>query len=445
MTNPIKINKKRLIVIANLIHASPRMPGLLAPLARKGWDITIVTPPLPENSQEALGFPEGFLDLVTISEVDYPGDVFAWLRNIMSRTGFDTGNSLTEQLKGSQDNGHWRRKFVDFLMIAYQFFMAYPDTERTWIKHAVKFTSQLLKTEQSAVLLSSAPMASSHIIAQRIMKKHGNKISSWVADFRDTWTQNPAYPFPWFRRIFEQRLEISTLLLSSNIVTVSDAYADNLKKIHSAPVFTIPNGYSFEPEAFSHVKVQPKFVISYTGTIYPKFQDTRKILDAIYGLKAENRLIRSFQLRFYGRYDSELAKNIRDRSLDNEVVQLGYLSRIAAVEAQRESQMLLFLRWENKQQRGLSHLKLYEYLSSNRPILAVGGYTGDEASQIIEEANAGYCGVTVEEIKSNLILGFKEFESNGNISSKASLDIVRRYSYDERSGELERVFLNGVL
>ena len=437
-----KAPHKRVLVIANLIHASPRLPGLLSPLARHGWDVTIITPPLPQNYEKVLGFPDAFKDQIRICEVAYPGDIFTWLRAIMGRAGYDGSSSLTEQLKG--DSGiSWRGKLVDMLMMIYQLFMAYPDTERTWIRYALGYTKQLLKTETFDVLLSSSPMASSHVIAKQLFTRDAKKLGSWIADFRDTWTQNPAYPFPWFRRVIERRYESATLSGASKIITVSDTYADNLRILHRSPVHVIPNGYSFEPDEAPFIAPLPVFTMTYTCTIYPKFQDTTKILDALLQLKTEQKLIDGFQLRFYGRYDSKLAAEIRKRDLESEVVQLGYLSRIDAVHAQRESQMLLFLRWEHKEQKGLSHLKLYEYLSSNRPIFATGGHAGDEASQIINETSAGYCCETIESIKQQLSRSFETFTKKGVITSNASISQVRQYSYAKRSQQLAQLVHGG--
>ena len=38
------MNKKKILIIANLTHSSPRIPGILYSLQQKKWDITIVTP-----------------------------------------------------------------------------------------------------------------------------------------------------------------------------------------------------------------------------------------------------------------------------------------------------------------------------------------------------------------------------------------------------------------
>lgn len=435
---------QKLLVIANLIHASPRMPGLLAPLARKGWDITIVTPPLPENYEDALGFPVGFRDEIRVCEISYPGDVFSWLRSVMRWAGYSEASSMTEQLKGDSGIG-WRATLVDMLMMGYQLFMAYPDTERTWIRPAVTFSRQLLKSESFDVLLSSSPMASTHVVARRLFMCEASKLGEWVADFRDTWTQNPAYPFPRFRRLIERRFEQATLSSASKLITVSDSYADKLRTLHSSPVHVIPNGYSFEPDEPPVAIPLPDFKITYTGTIYPKFQDPTKILDALVQLKAKRKLIHQFQLRFYGRYDSKLAAEIRKRDLSSEVVQLGYVSRMDSVRAQRESQMLLFLRWEHREQKGLSHLKLYEYLSSNRPIFATGGYQGDEASHIINQTGAGYSCETVDRIMQYLLDAFATFKKSGVISSNASIEEIRRYSYKQRSEQLEQILRSACL
>ena len=46
--------------------------------------------------------------------------------------------------------------------------------------------------DQPDILVSSSPYITSHLVASRISKKFNLK---WVADFRDSWSNNPIYPY----------------------------------------------------------------------------------------------------------------------------------------------------------------------------------------------------------------------------------------------------------
>ena len=66
---------KKVLIIANLFHASPRIPGLASYLPEVGWEATIVTPPLGIDFQNKYSPPKNFFKVAKIIEVTYPGDI----------------------------------------------------------------------------------------------------------------------------------------------------------------------------------------------------------------------------------------------------------------------------------------------------------------------------------------------------------------------------------
>ncbi|MEN6622727.1 MAG: hypothetical protein ABFD50_14405, partial [Smithella sp.] len=132
---------KRLLVIANLRHSSPRIPALLTPLADLGWQSTVVTPPLGKDAKSVLGLPPGFTECVKIASAPYRGDIFWFWRKVFNMLGFTNQISYTEQIKARVGGG--RSSVVDNLMRAYQAVFAIPDTEWPWNRSAFK-TAQTL-------------------------------------------------------------------------------------------------------------------------------------------------------------------------------------------------------------------------------------------------------------------------------------------------------------
>ena len=182
---------KKVLIIANLYHAFPRIPGIATYLPEVGWEATIVTPPIGSDAENRFGFPKKFLERTKIVEVPYRGDIFWFWRKIFKLLGFKINESITEQLK-EQAGITSKRSFIDVLMNWYQTIFAYPDTEKTWKKPAFKAVCEVLKKEHFDALISSFPYPTSHIVASKIKKQFG---LSWLADFRDTWSENPVYPF----------------------------------------------------------------------------------------------------------------------------------------------------------------------------------------------------------------------------------------------------------
>lgn len=421
---------KRLLVIANLHHASPRIPGLVSALPEHGWEAVIFTPPLVANAPQVLGFPVGFLDKVRVIQAPYRGDIFWAWRGVFRLLGFDMKESLTEQIKDRARVRH-KRSFVDELMRAYQTLFAYPDTERTWRGPGLRVARQAAKSQTFDAILSSSPFPTSHRIANRLQRETG---LPWIADFRDTWTDNPLYDFPVMRKKLERRLEKTTLESAGALVTVSDAYADQLKRTHGRGVVVIPNGFTFQPAPDGANPLSERFRITHTGTIYTEKQDPEKFLLALAQLIAEGAIDpRDVEVHFFGRRDHWLNSRIATHGLENVVSQRGSVSRLDAVAEQRKAQLLLFLNWEDRENKGLSHLKLYEYLAAGRPILATGGHGDDSSRQILAHTDTGYFAPTVADIKLALSTAYRQYRDAGRVAYRGRAEAISEYSYAGRA------------
>lgn len=427
---------KRLLVIANLHHASPRIPALTYYLAGLGWEVTILTTRLGENPEYALGFPEGFRDRVKIIEAPYPGDALTTLRNLLIKIGFSQRQSFTEQIK-EKFGVRKRRSWVDRALWLYQEFFAFPDAERTWRASALNVARSLMTNEPFDILLSSSPYPTSHVVASKLQKQFGIK---WVADFRDTWTNNPVYPFSNTRRMVESRYEKKILRQASALTTVSEDYARALRHLHSQPVHVIPNGYQGKMVSRSSRKPNGKFTLTYTGMVYVGQQAPEKPIKALKQLIDTGVIDRQdVEIRFYGRKDRWIQVLIEDLGLSDVVIQYGLIPRTEAKLRQQDSELLLFLNWEDSQNKGLSHLKFYEYLSAGCPILATGGESGSEVENILRETQTGIYASSERDIERALTDLYQEYKRNGRISYQGNPESISRYSYLERAKALNNI------
>ena len=76
----------------------------------------------------------------------------------------------------------------------------------------------------------------------------------------------------------------------------------------------------------------------------------------------------------------------------------GYVPYQKSVGIQRVADVLLFLDWTDIRAEGVLTGKLFEYLGSGRPILAIGASKNTEAARIIADTGCGTTLTTVEEI-----------------------------------------------
>ena len=261
---------KKVLIISNLYHSSPRIPGIARYLSEFGWEPVILTPSLKDDYKNRLGLPDGFYEKVRVAETAYKGDIFWFWRKVFKFLRFNRKESILNQVK-EKTGSVGRRSVIDKLFLFYTAFFGYPDEEKKWEKIAVKSAEKILGKEKFDAILSSSSPVISHIIAGKMAKKY--KIP-WIADFRDLWTQNHNYPFPWWRRIFEEKLEKKTLKSADFLVTVSPAWSEKLKKLHTnKKTESITNGFNPEEMNEKQPSLVDKFTITYAGQLYAGRQD----------------------------------------------------------------------------------------------------------------------------------------------------------------------------
>ncbi len=417
---------KRVLIVANLFHASPRMPGIATYLPEYGWKATIVTPPVSTCAEERLGFPEQFFQRVEIVEAPYRGDIFWLWRKVFKIMGFKEVSSITEQVK-ERIGTTSQRSFIDVMLRFYQEVFAYPDTEKTWRKAALRAASDVLSKEDFDAILSSSPFPTTHIIASELKKRFG---VPWLADFRDPWTRNHNYPFGAIRRHFEEKLEIATLRHAGALTTAAEAYAGKQEEIHKRSTTVITNG--FDPETLNRppIPLSRKFTITYTGRIYTGKQKPETLLAALEGLCFNGAIdIADIEIWWCGPLQHWLIRKCAEYGLEGVIRHFGIVSRLESIRMQQESQILLLFDWEDPEVGGVCPGKTFEYLAAQRPILVVGGFPGSEVGGLILSTKAGIHTPSVGETKSALLDFYAEFKQSGVVSYRGNLQAIMQYSY----------------
>ena len=419
---------RKVLIIANLFYASPRMPGLAKYLPEFGWQPIILTTPLGDRPDESFGPPNDFKKKNRVVET------FGYISR--KDAAFRTKERLNLASKKSY---RYVRPFLRFLYKYYLELVQYPDAEKGWKSFAVKAGNELLQSEDIDVMISSSSPVTCHIIAKELKSRHN---IPWVADLRDLWTQNHDYPYSSLRKLLETRLERKTLSAADALVTVSQPWAKKLEMLHKREAYAITNG--FDPDKMSNGKASltSKFTITYTGQIYSARakQDPSKLFLALKDLISLGAMDpKDVEVRFYGSENRSLASKIEEYGLWTIVKQCGIVSREISFEKQRESQLLLLLKWEDPQERGWHSLKIFEYLAARRPVLATGG-TDDILTELLNETNAGIDAQAVDDVKNALMKFYTEYKLRGKVSYLGNMEQVNKYSYREMAGKFAEVF-----
>lgn len=249
--------------------------------------------------------------------------------------------------------------------------MALPDERAPWLATAIPAAEHILKSHAVRYVVTSSYPNSTHLVGYYLKQKY--KIH-WHADFRDGWTQNPYfadYISP-LHRALNYRLERLVAQSADSLTAVSEPIAEYLDGISGRDnVFLLPNG--FDPtdlDGIPDLEVD-KFRLAYTGTMFMQrspdsfFAAVRGLLDCYPGM-ADN-----MEIIFRSNFKPEHGAMISDLGLDGVVKNWGMGTWHEALALQKSADVLLVLEGEKPNGHIMLTQKIFEYLATGKPILAI--------------------------------------------------------------------------
>lgn len=319
------------------------------------------------------------------------------------------------------------------LFIRGNFFI--PDARRFWIKPSVDFLTEYLQENKINTLITTGPPHSMHLIGLKLKRKL--KVH-WIADFRDPWTQigyHQKLKLLRSSRKKHEQLEKAVLDGADQLITTSFTTRDEFQRITSTPVEVITNGYDYEK--IEPVPLDPKFSISHIGSLLSG-RNPQNLWQALRELTVENENFASdLELKLTGAVGEPVLESIKGSGLEQYLIVKGYVSHREALQLQRSSQVLLLIEIDSPETRGIIPGKIFEYMVSNRPILAVGPEKAD-IQKIIKETNTGSFFLYSEKdrMKEFLIERYTEFRE-GNLKSHPVG--LQQYSRKALTGQLAKL------
>ncbi len=252
-----------------------------------------------------------------------------------------------------------------------------PDAAVMWNLTAIPAAHRIVQDKKIDVVLTTSPPGSVHLVGVNVARRGR---ANWVADLRDSVAHHAQR-----RRDVrgEKRLARAVARRAHAVVCASEAIAEEMHAAGAGErVSVIGNGADFEEFDGLTYTPTPQFRITHTGSFFGA-RDPRPFLDAL------SRVEGDVVARFVGdfrRRDREYAEQLR---LGGRLELLPYLPRHAALELQRDSEVLLLLiPHAGGRGRGVLSGKVFEYLAAERPILALVPPAG-EAARLIEASGAG--------------------------------------------------------
>ncbi len=302
----------------------------------------------------------------------------------------------------------------------YPLAMALPDRWVSWVLGAVPAGLRLIRKYRPEVIWSTYPIASAHLIGLILHRLTG---IPWVADFRDSMTEDAYPPDPTVRKVY-QWLERETIRHCTRAVFTTPSavrmYRDRYPEIPGERFSEIPNGYdeenfvNVENRQGSEKTHQRPFVLLHSGIIYPSERDPRQFFEALAELDRAGK-ITSDTLQVVLRatqHDDYLAQMIQEFGIGHLVHLKPPIPYHDALSEMLTVDGLLILQASNCNHQ--IPAKIYEYFRAQRPILALTDPEGDTATTLRRVGVATIAPLDSKQAIINELSRFLELLEKGN-------------------------------
>ena len=358
-------------------------------------------------------------------------------KKIVEPYGFASflGKNKTKKISSGIIPNQKKQSFLEKTLLWVRGNIFIPDARFLWVKPSVKYLKKYIEENQIDTIVTSGPPHSLHLIGLQLKKELNVK---WFADFRDPWTTIGYHKSLKLSSSAEKKhkaLEKEVLTTADTIIVTSKTTKNEFQAITSKPIEVITNGY--DVEKVSKQPLDEKFTLAHIGSFLSE-RNPRILWKALQELTKENPdFKKDFQLKLIGAVSQEVLDTITEFMLNDYVLNLGYVSHQEAVEHQRKSQVLLLIEINSNDTKSIIPGKLFEYMVSERPIIALGP-EGSDFAKIITSTNTGvfFLYDELEQLKA-LLLNYYNLYREQNL--KVNAVGLQQYSRKSLTEQLTKI------
>ena len=310
-----------------------------------------------------------------------------------------------------------------------------PDARIFWVKPSVKYLEQYIKQHDIQTIITTGPPHSLHLIGLELKNKLG---VNWLADFRDPWTTigyHKELKLSKFADKKHKKLEKLVLETADQIIVTSKTTKIEFQELTHKPITVITNGYDLE--VIEVQELDAKFSMAHIGSFLSE-RNPKILWECISELVNEiPEFSNHLQIKLIGAISQEVLDTLTQYKMNNFLVNMGYVSHKVAVMEQRKSQVLLLIEINSQETKGILPGKLFEYMISGRPIIAIGP-TNSDFEEIIEHTNTGIFIKYDEKFKlKKVVLDYYNLFLEGKLKSNATgLEQYSRKNLTEKLAEI---------
>jgi len=401
-------------------------------LREYNWEPVIYTPENPEIPEEDNSLLKDVPDNITILKTPIWEPYNFYKRFI--------GHKKTQKISAGFLSENKKPKLPEKIAIWIRGNLFIPDARKFWIKPSVRFLYEFLKSNKIDAIVSTGPPHSMHLIALQLKKKTN---ISWLADFRDPWTNIDFYKDLKLTNRADKKhrkLEQKVLSNADKVIVISKTMAEDMKRLHNRHCDVITNGFDTEFKNDVNPAIDKKFSISHIGTLV-KTRNPRLLWKVLNILVNENSQFGSdLEIKLVGKVDYSVIESLKQYNLSDFYNKIDYLPHDEVIRIQQQSQVLLLLINNTPNAKMILTGKFFEYLAARRPILCIGPTDGD-AAKILFETNSGYISDFDDEetLKKNIISLYSEYKTGKLQSHNKGIE---RFSRKTLTKELAGLMAN---
>ncbi len=281
------------------------------------------------------------------------------------------GSALSTLLRGKGGSGRRSATVFGGLRSLADWWLL-PDSYAGWSRRARGAVAARLAAGGIDAVLSTSPPDSAHLAMADVL---GARSLPWVVDFRDPWIglsfRTP--PTAWHRarhEAMERRvLERADLVLAASRTHLDQLLARTAGRPRRAEY--LPNGFEPVGDETAPEPDPDHFRLAYTGTL-SLMEDAGLVLEAVHEVLTRHpEARRTLRVDLAGPYDTDYEDRATALGLTGIVRFPGTLAHAESRALQRRAEALLLWKPRGEGYRTMVPGKLYEYLDSGRPIVAV--------------------------------------------------------------------------
>ncbi|HON57346.1 MAG TPA: glycosyltransferase, partial [bacterium] len=311
-----------------------------------------------------------------------------------------------------------------------------PDYKILWLPFALSKALQLIDQKKIKNIITTAPPHSTNIIG--LLIKLILPEIRWIADFRDTWTENEVYNYPLkIIKKIEEFLELKTLQYADYIVCATDSVKNSFVekyKLSESKFKVITNGFDEADFNFSDKKIyiQPEtkiLNIVYSGSLND-WRNLSNFCGALKKLEIEKKIdLTKLHIQLCGHIPAFEHRRIKKLKLQNVFEFINLEPHKESIKRLIAADLLLLIIGEKEGTVVLTG-KLFEYIGAARPIFAIVPKNG-EAEKLITQNNFGIAANTssLDEISEKFLEIYNLFfENNTELNFNRDIEIRKKFT-----------------